>query len=164
MGINGQMRSQTHQGIDIIGKDGQPIISVAPGIVLESTIEKCWGPTIAIDHGNDFNGEKIIALYGHLGEMLVSAGDKVQRGQLIGRLGNNQYDFKCIFKIRHLHFQIGREYTTNKNGWGSGYFLKDWNNGRNPHYYWSDGEGLITCYRDGVKYREGSITYPVPCE
>ena len=46
----------------------------------------------------------------HVGEMLVAEGDKVKRGQLIARLGNNQDNFSCIWGVRHLHFQIGRKY------------------------------------------------------
>ena len=60
-------------------------MAVADGTVLEATVEKCWGPTIAVDHGNGIDGNKIIALYGHVGEMLVAEGDVLQRGQIIAR-------------------------------------------------------------------------------
>ena len=58
-------------------------MAVADGTVLEATVEKCWGPTIAVDHGNGIDGNKIIALYGHVDEMLVAEGDVLQRGQII---------------------------------------------------------------------------------
>ena len=80
IGVNGKTRSQPHQGIDIRGNDGQEILAVADGTVLEATEEKCWGPTLAVDHGKDRDGNNIIALYGHVGEMLVAEGDKVTRG------------------------------------------------------------------------------------
>ena len=92
LGINGRMRpaDQLHQGIDIKGPAGQPIIAAADGTVLETHDDTCWGPTISIDHGNGHDGKKLIALYGHLDEMLVKAGSEIVRGQLIGKLGNNE--------------------------------------------------------------------------
>ena len=110
IGVNGGDREDAHQGIDITGNEGQEILAVADGTVLEATVEKCWGPTIAVDHGKGIDGNKIIALYGHVGKMLVAEGDQVQRGQIIALLGNNQYDFECIWGVRHLHFQIGQKY------------------------------------------------------
>ena len=56
-------RNKNHQGIDITGEKNDPIIAAADGAVLESVIEKCWGPTIAIDHGKDIDGKDMIVLY-----------------------------------------------------------------------------------------------------
>jgi murein DD-endopeptidase MepM/ murein hydrolase activator NlpD len=164
--IKGGPRSAAHQGIDISGKDGQEILAVADGTVLEATVEKCWGPTIAVDHGNAIDGNKIIALYGHVGEMLVAEGDKVKRGQLIAHLGNNQDNFECIGGVRHLHFQIGRKYRDQFHkgtAWGHTYFLEDGQKGINPHLYWADGPNKVTCFESSKKYKLGTITYPVPC-
>jgi murein DD-endopeptidase MepM/ murein hydrolase activator NlpD len=161
----GRMRDQIHQGIDIAGNKGQLVLAASDGKVLEATVEKCWGPTIAIDHGKGLDGKKIIALYGHLGEMLVTADEQVTRGQPIGSLGDNQDVFDCIAGLRHLHFQIGRNYRDSYKGtyWGWAYFLKDGNKGVNPHIYWSDGPNKVTCFKPNTKYKLGSITYPVPC-
>ena len=161
----GRMRDQIHQGIDIAGNKGQLILAASDGKVLEATVEKCWGPTIAIDHGIGLDGKKIIALYGHLGEMLVTANEQVTRGQPIGSLGDNQDVFDCIAGLRHLHFQIGRNYRDSYKGtyWGWAYFLKDGNKGVNPHLYWSDGPNKVTCFKPNTKYKLGSLTYPVPC-
>ena len=161
----GRMRDQIHQGIDIAGNKGQLILAASDGKVLEATVEKCWGPTIAIDHGKGLDGKKIIALYGHLGEMLVTANEQVTRGQPIGSLGDNQDIFDCIAGLRHLHFQIGRNYRDSYKGnyWGWAYFLKDGNKGVNPHLYWSNGPNKVTCFKPNTKYKLGSLTYPVPC-
>lgn len=168
LAINGQMRSadQVHQGIDIKGPIGQPIIAIADGMVLDAVIESCWGPTIAIDHGNGHDGKKLITLYGHLGEMLVGKGSKVVRGQIIGKLGNNENDYKCIWGVRHLHLQIGQKYRSNDQGsaWGWRYFLKDGHSSLNPHHYWADGIGVVTCFEQDRTYNHGYITYPVPCD
>ena len=73
---------------------GQSILAAADGKVLEATVEHCWGATIAVDHRKGLDGRKILALYGHLGEMLVGAGEQIKRGDVIARPGNNQYDYE----------------------------------------------------------------------
>ena len=154
-GVQGGRRNQIHQGIDINGQDGQEILAASDGRVLKTIVERCWGPTIAIDHGRSVDGKKIIALYGHVGKMLVSAGQKVKRGEVIARLGNNHLKFDCIARVRHLHFQIGQQYKTNPSndsfGWGT--FLNDGDRSLNPHLLWADGPGKVTCFEANKKYR-----------
>ena len=123
-GVNGKKRKIPHQGIDIHDLPGIPILATRDGTVLEVHDEKCWGLTIAIDHGPDPGGEKLIALYGHLGAHAVEQGTKVKRGQKIGEMGD---DLKrnCTGGVGHLHFQLGRRYRTSKQRWwGSVFFLK----------------------------------------
>ena len=167
VGINGEHRGAPHQSIDITGNNGQPILAAADGKVLEATDEHCWGTTIAVDHGKNNDGNEIIALYGHLGEMLVGAGEQIKRGDVIARPGNNQYDYECIAGVRHLHFQIGREYRDQYDKgeyWGWAYFLEDGDRGVNPHLYWAGGRGEVTCFEPNQTYKPGSLTYPVPCQ
>jgi murein DD-endopeptidase MepM/ murein hydrolase activator NlpD len=164
--INGKSRRIAHQGIDIKGDVGQVILAVADGTVLEATVDECWGPTIAVDHGEEPDGKKIVALYGHVGDLLVADGDQIKRGQPIARLGDNQLKFRCMAGVRHLHFQIGREYRekdAKENYWGWGYFLHDGGWGVNPHLYWANGPHNVTCFEANKTYRAGSFTYPVPC-
>ena len=166
VGVNGGRRPALHQGIDIIGPNRQPVLAVADGKVLEATVEKCWGPTIAIDHGKAFDGGKLVALYGHVGEMLVSEGDRVERGELIARLSNNQGKFKCIGGIRHLHFQLGQQYRKKNDkgtAWGHSFFLYDGGKGINPHLLWADGPNKVTCFESSRNYKAGTLTYPFPC-
>ena len=167
VGINGEHRGAPHQSIDITGNNGQPILAAADSKVLEATDEHCWGTTIAVDHGKNNDGNEIIALYGHLGEMLVGAGEQIKRGDVIARLGKNQYDYECIAGVRHLHFQIGREYRDQYDKgeyWGWAYFLEDGDRGVNPHLYWAGGRGEVTCFEPNQTYKPGSLTYPVPCQ
>lgn len=166
IGVHGQKRRNIHQGIDIIGKNGLEIISVADGTVLDATVDKCWGPTVVIDHGIGIDGKKIIALYGHVDEMLVTENEEVKRGQVIARLGNNFNKFRCIAGVRHLHFQIGRIHRNKYfrgTYWGHLRFLNDGRNGVNPHLLWADGPNNITCFDPERDYETGTITYPVLC-
>ncbi len=166
MGANKKLRSQRHQGIDIAGPNGQPILAVADGKIVDAEVDKCWGPTISIDHGKGIDGKRMIVLYGHLGSFLVNRGQTVKRGQQIGRLGNNHNDFDCIVRVRHLHLQIGRVRRGGNRGtyWGWARFLKDGNRSVNPHLYWADGPGRVTCFKKGRSYPAGTLTYPVPCK
>ena len=148
------------------GPNQQPIIAVADGRVLDFEVGSCWGPTLMVDHGLGFDGKPLIVLYGHLGEAVVRKGQAVTRGQLVGRLGNNHLKFSCISKVRHLHLQIGRKARLTDRGrfWGHVRYLKDGKRGVNPHVYWADGPGKVTCFRKGETYPKGTITYPVPCK
>jgi len=75
--------------------------------------EKCWGLTVAIDHGPDSNDEKNYAIYGHLVAYSVEQGKKVKGWQQIGEMGD---DLKrnCTSGLGHLHFQLGRRYRSSK--------------------------------------------------
>ncbi len=165
-GVDGKRRSQIHQGMDVGGPNGQPIIAVADGEVIETHVEKCWGPTVAINHGFDLDGEPLIALYGHVGDIYVEEGQIVSRGDLIARLGNNHHSYKCIAGVRHLHLQLGRTRQVQlfKSDFrGHSYFLRDGLNAISPHLLWADGPYQVTCFDNNRDYPPGTITYPVPC-
>ena len=165
LGVKGRLRNAPHQGIDIAGPEGQPILAIADGTVLETDVGDCWGPTITIDHGTGPDGLPLIALYGHMGDMLVESGDEVQRGQLVATLGSNQNQYRCIGGVRHIHLQLGREYRTGPKGsnWGHTRWLVDGGRGINPHRFWADGPGKVTCFEEGRTYAPGTLTYPLPC-
>ena len=164
IGANRKRRDAIHQGIDIKGSSGQPVIAIANGTVLETHVEKCWGPTVAIDHGTDKHGKPLIALYGHVGKILVRKGQAVSRGDPIARLGNNYRKFKCMFGVRHLHLQLGRIPRLSKGTyWGHAYFLVDSFHAVNPHLLWADEPYRVTCFDKDREYPPGTLTYPVPC-
>ena len=165
--VDGQRRQRLHQGIDILAKHAEKVIAVADGIALKVGAEKCWGPTIIIDHGKAIDGENIVAIYSHLNEILIKTGENIRRGQLIGTFDTKKYNYECLIDIEpHFHFQIGRSfspsYQQSKN-WGWRYKVYDIDRGVNPHMYWADGVNKITCFDNRKKYRPGTITYPVPC-
>lgn len=165
-GANGLRRSSRHQGLDVGGPNGMPILAAADGIVVETDIGDCWGPTVVIDHGVGIDGKPLIAAYGHLGAIKVKAGQRVKRGQTIAALGNNHKEFKCIYGVRHLHLQLGRQHRSGSKGtyWGHVRYLVDGKKGVNPHLYWAQGPGNVTCFRKGTKYPAGTLTYPAPCK
>ena len=163
-GLGGRKRKMPHQGIDIHDIPGTTILAARDGTILEVLDEKCWGLTIAVDHGPDSDGKKLYALYGHLGTHSVEEEEKVKRGQKIGEMGD---DLKrnCTGGVGHLHFQLGRRYrTSKKRWWGSAYFLEDFKDAPNPHLYWADGPYQVTCFESGKIYLPHTLTYPVLCQ
>ena len=135
-GVNSRPRDSIHQGIDIIGKEDQPVIAIADGIVLETKIEQCWGPTLVIDHGKSSDGKNLIVIYGHVGELLVKENQMVKRGDVVARLPK-KINFRCMARVRHLHLQIGQRYCkkSEKDNWGCRYFIKDFYRSLDPNKF-----------------------------
>lgn len=88
--------SRMHNGIDIGIPTGTPIYSMADGEVLISTYMNGYGNVVIIDHGKG-----VTSTYAHLSKRLVSAGDKIKKGQMIAKSGNTG-----ISTGPHLHFEV----------------------------------------------------------
>ncbi len=89
-------RFTSHEGIDIAGQIGDPVYASADGIVSFSGQRGGYGNFIAIKHNDNMTTH-----YAHLHSRLVNAGEKVKRGDLIGRLGNSGRSTGP-----HLHYEI----------------------------------------------------------
>ena len=85
-----------HTGVDIAASWGTPVLAAAAGRVIYAGWFGGYGKIVIVDHG-----EGMSTLYGHLSQILVSAGDTVHRGQPIGRVGSTGYSTGP-----HLHFEI----------------------------------------------------------
>ena len=75
-----------HHGIDLAAKEGTPIVAAASGKVIVSTEKlkgrKNYGTVIIIEHGNGYQ-----TVYSHLSQLRAFEGDYVEKGQLIGLVG-----------------------------------------------------------------------------
>ncbi len=89
-------RKELHRGIDILNKEGTPIISPADGIVKEVLNNSLWGNSILISHSNNIETQ-----YGHLKDIKVKIGQKIKRGDIIGTIGRTGRTTGP-----HLHYQI----------------------------------------------------------
>ena len=80
--LNGKPRAP-HLGVDIAAPTGSPVVAASAGIV-SLTHEGMFftGKTIQIDHGLGVG-----TIYIHLSKVLVKEGQRVRKGQLIGRIG-----------------------------------------------------------------------------
>ena len=73
-----------HYGIDIAAKQGTMIKSSGSGIVTMAEDDLYYtGGTIIMDHGHG-----ISTIYSHLENVMVSVGDKINQGDVIGTVGS----------------------------------------------------------------------------
>ena len=89
-------KKKLHEGDDFSAKRGTGVVATANGIVKTSRYYGSFGNYIEIDHGNGY-----ITCYGHLHKRNVKKGDKVERGQYIGQVGNTGRS-----TAPHLHYEI----------------------------------------------------------
>mgnify|MGYP006299298583 CR=1 FL=1 len=86
-----------HEGIDLTAPRGTSIYATADGTVLQAGYRAGgFGKKILLDHGYGYR-----TLYGHCSEVLVSPGQQVKRGEVIGRVGSTG-----LSKSPHLHYEV----------------------------------------------------------
>jgi septal ring factor EnvC (AmiA/AmiB activator) len=71
-----------HPGLDIEGDFSTSIRSVFDGEVVFAAWMRGYGLTVIVDHGGG-----VLSVYAHASVLLVEAGDRVVRGQSLGRVG-----------------------------------------------------------------------------
>jgi murein DD-endopeptidase MepM/ murein hydrolase activator NlpD len=85
-----------HYGVDMAAPYGTPYYAAHAGVVTTAGFDGGYGNAIRIDHGNG-----IETVYGHSSAVLVKVGQRVQAGQLIGRIGSTGFSTG-----NHLHFEV----------------------------------------------------------
>ena len=85
-----------HEGIDIRGKEGDPVTAVKSGTVISVGASGDYGNLIRIDHGDG-----VETRYAHLSKMDVKVGDMVAKGQKIGAVGSTGRSTGP-----HLHYEV----------------------------------------------------------
>lgn len=91
-----------HYGIDMAALKGTSVMAAAPGVVIESRYNAGYGNTIVLAHNGKYKTR-----YAHLDSLFVKVGQPVQRGALIGTVGNTGYVRSAFGKDpSHLHFEL----------------------------------------------------------
>ncbi len=88
--------SKPHEGLDYSAPDGTPVYATGKGTVAFAAWKNGYGYTIDIDHGFGY-----LTRYAHLSAMNVREGQKVERGQEIGAVGNTGKSTGP-----HLHYEV----------------------------------------------------------
>lgn len=89
-----------HRGLDLAAPEGTPYYAAEAGTVIFATYDGGYnggaGNWVVIVHGNG-----LISKYMHSSAVHVKVGDRVERGQNIGAVGNTGDSYGA-----HLHFQV----------------------------------------------------------
>lgn len=93
---NVNAHGKRHGGIDLAAPNKTPIKASAPGIVTYAKEKGKWGNMIKITHDGGYETH-----YAHVGEICVSEGEQVSRGDNIGSVGSTG-----VSSGPHLHFEI----------------------------------------------------------
>lgn len=94
--LYGFRNGRPHDGIDIGGDSGVPVLAASAGEVVYCDSLGGYGNLIVIKHANG-----LFTAYGHNKKNLVKTGDRVKQGRLIARLGRTGNATG-----NHLHFEI----------------------------------------------------------
>ncbi len=87
-----------HRGLDIVAPAGTPVLAPADGLVTAAGRMSGYGKMIHLAHGAGLGSR-----FGHLSEILVKPGQRVRRGDVIGRVGSTGRSTGP-----HLHYEIFR--------------------------------------------------------
>jgi len=85
-----------HAGLDFSAPRGTDVHATGNGKVIKAGWSGGYGKLIEIDHGHNYRTR-----YAHLSKMLVRKGQKVKRGQVIGKVGNTGLSVSS-----HLHYEV----------------------------------------------------------
>jgi len=86
-----------HTGVDLSADRGAPVYASGDGMVIRADASSGgYGNCIRINHGYSYQ-----TVYAHLNKMLVSPGQIVKRGQLIGLVGSTGRSTSP-----HLHYEV----------------------------------------------------------
>lgn len=97
MRLNPVLRIWTpHKGLDFTASTGTPIYATGDGVVQDAYYSDSFGKVVYINHGFDFETR-----YAHMVRFIVSKGEKIKRGQVIGYVGNTGRSAG-----EHLHYEV----------------------------------------------------------
>ena len=106
-----EVDTQVHLGFDLAVTANVPIVASQRGTVVHASDLGIYGNCVIIDHGMG-----VQSLYGHLSSIGVKVGDKVEKGQQLGRSG-----MTGLAGGDHLHFTmvVGGQQVTPVDWWSA---------------------------------------------
>ena len=97
--VSGYAPESGHSGIDFAAEEGAEVYAVAGGIVTAADYDVEKGNYVVLDHGGGLETE-----YQHMKSLLVSAGQSVVQGQVLGYVGSTGNSTGP-----HLHFEARQD-------------------------------------------------------
>ena len=88
--------TKMHPAIDLAKNQGSPIYAIAAGTVTTAAYGDANGYYVSLAHGSGYT-----SIYCHMTKYIVSVGDSVSQGQVIGYVGSTGWSTGP-----HLHFEL----------------------------------------------------------
>lgn len=85
-----------HEGLDLAAATGTPVFATADAIVEVAERKDAYGNCIDLNHGYNY-----VTRYAHLSQILVEPGQRVKRGEMIGKVGSTGKSTGS-----HLHYEV----------------------------------------------------------
>lgn len=89
-----------HDGVDFGAPCGTPLVAPADGRVRQAYFNPGYGNRVILDHGS-IEGQRVQTAVNHLSATAVRPGQRVHRGDVLGRVGSTGYSTGC-----HLHLML----------------------------------------------------------
>jgi murein DD-endopeptidase MepM/ murein hydrolase activator NlpD len=87
---------RAHTGVDYAAPTGTPVMTVADGVVVESSYQGAYGNMVVVQHN-----ARQSTVYAHLSRMQVKRGQTIKQGDIIGAVGTTG-----LSTGPHLHFEF----------------------------------------------------------
>jgi murein DD-endopeptidase MepM/ murein hydrolase activator NlpD len=87
-----------HSGVDLAAPAGSPVYATATGVVSFANWSGGYGLLVVVDHGGQLQTR-----FGHLSRLMVSPGQTVVQGQVLGLVGSTGRSTGP-----HLHYEVRR--------------------------------------------------------
>jgi len=107
---------QDHLGYDFAVTKQAPVPAANDGVVANAAFFGIYGNAVIIDHGYG-----LMSLYGHMSSIAVTVGQKVARGDILGKTGQTG-----LAAGDHLHFTtLLQGLPVNPTEWMDGHWIRD---------------------------------------
>jgi murein DD-endopeptidase MepM/ murein hydrolase activator NlpD len=89
-------RFEAHKGVDFVSYTESNVVATHDGVVVFAGRDGSFGNVVRLQ-----SSDGLVTLYAHLSKLLVSVGDQVAAGAVLGIVGNTG-----LSTSRHLHYEI----------------------------------------------------------
>jgi murein DD-endopeptidase MepM/ murein hydrolase activator NlpD len=142
-----------HHGLDFPGDAGTEVISATHGTFVRRTFHECPGHGFFIRTDIRAQHEElegpVYARYAHVeAHEHLQPGQKIKPGDRLGRIIPLRHT-RCYGSREHVHYELRVGQSPKRH--------------IDPHQFWLDGPGKVTCFRDDAAVPPKKTVAPLPC-
>jgi murein DD-endopeptidase MepM/ murein hydrolase activator NlpD len=142
-----------HHGIDFGGVAGTEVISATYGTFVRRNFDECSGHGITVK--TDFSARQgdaegpVYVRYAHVEAYpALKPGQQLKPGDPLGTTIPLRHTV-CHGSREHVHYELRVDADPKRH--------------INPHAFWADGDGKVTCYKTGMTVPPGKAVAPIRC-